>query len=232
MPTHSPWPRSSPTRSSRRFTPTSSRRRWMGGSSRPSGGRSRRRRSAAAPRCVSPARSWWCRSSSAPGRRRSSCVPVILEMRKSECYEPLVVSTGQHNRMVDYIFELAGIKPDVALWAGSRRSNLNERVSAVMKRFEDFCADRFELGARPDADPRGHAERALPGGGPGPRRHQLGDGGGALGLPPADPGDARRGRAAHRRQQPHPLPGGAEPTADHLDRRRFTSPRPRTTSRT
>ena len=78
-------------------------------------------------------------------------LPVILAMRKSECYEPLVVSTGQHNRMVDYIFELAGIKPDVALWAGSRRSNLNERVSAVMKRFEDFCADRFELA--PDQTP-------------------------------------------------------------------------------
>jgi UDP-N-acetylglucosamine 2-epimerase (non-hydrolysing) len=78
-------------------------------------------------------------------------LPVILELRKSECYEPLVVSTGQHNRMVDYIFELAGIKPDVALWAGSRRSNLNERVAEVMKRFEDFCAERFELA--PDHEP-------------------------------------------------------------------------------
>jgi UDP-N-acetylglucosamine 2-epimerase (non-hydrolysing) len=78
-------------------------------------------------------------------------VPVILELQKSECYEPLVVSTGQHNRMVDYIFDLAGIETDVLLWAGSRRSNLNERVSAVMKRFEDFCADRFEL--EPDQVP-------------------------------------------------------------------------------
>ncbi len=71
-------------------------------------------------------------------------VPIILALRESSNYEPIVVSTGQHNRMVDYIFELAGIKPDVVLWAGSRRSSLNERVSTVMRRFEDFCVDRFE----------------------------------------------------------------------------------------
>ena len=123
-------------------------------------------------------------------------VPIILALRESDHYEPIVVSTGQHQRMVDYIFELAGIKPDVVLWAGSRRSSLNERVASVMQRFEDFCAERFEV------DPDGTAdaaedilERPRPGRGPRPRRHQLGDGRRALGLPPADPGDARRGRA-------------------------------------
>ncbi len=78
-------------------------------------------------------------------------LPVILALQKSECYEPLIISTGQHSRMVDYIFELAGIKSDVALWAGSRRSNLNERVASVMRRFEDFCAERFDL--EPDQTP-------------------------------------------------------------------------------
>jgi UDP-N-acetylglucosamine 2-epimerase (non-hydrolysing) len=72
-------------------------------------------------------------------------VPIIQALRESDHYEPVVVSTGQHNRMVDYIFELADIKPDVVLWAGSRRSSLNERVATVMQRFEDFCADRFEV---------------------------------------------------------------------------------------
>jgi UDP-N-acetylglucosamine 2-epimerase (non-hydrolysing) len=72
-------------------------------------------------------------------------VPVILALRQSECYEPIVISTGQHNRMVEYIFELADIKPDVTLWSGSRRSNLNERVASVMQRFEDFCVERFDL---------------------------------------------------------------------------------------
>ncbi len=78
-------------------------------------------------------------------------VPIIMALRQSEYYEPIVISTGQHNRMVEYIFELAGIKPDVTLWSGSRRSNLNERVASVMQRFEDFCVERFDLD--PDAVP-------------------------------------------------------------------------------
>ncbi len=78
-------------------------------------------------------------------------VPIILRLRESEHYEPLVVSTGQHHRMVAYIFELARIKPDVVLWAGSRRSQLNERVASVMRRFEDFCAERFDV--NPDGTP-------------------------------------------------------------------------------
>jgi UDP-N-acetylglucosamine 2-epimerase (non-hydrolysing) len=78
-------------------------------------------------------------------------VPIILALRASEHYEPLVVSTGQHNRLVEYIFELAEIKPDVTLWSGSLRSNLNERVASVMQRFEDFCVERF--GIDPDVVP-------------------------------------------------------------------------------
>jgi UDP-N-acetylglucosamine 2-epimerase (non-hydrolysing) len=72
-------------------------------------------------------------------------VPIIVAMRASADYEPIVISTGQHNRMVEYIFELAGIRPDVTLWAGSRRANLNERVASVMQRFEDFCVERFDI---------------------------------------------------------------------------------------
>src|ERR1700760_3532667 len=78
-------------------------------------------------------------------------VSLILEMRRSENYEPIVVSTGQHNRLVEYIFELADIKPDVTLWAGSRRAALNERVASVMQRFEDFCVERFDID--PDSPP-------------------------------------------------------------------------------
>jgi UDP-N-acetylglucosamine 2-epimerase (non-hydrolysing) len=72
-------------------------------------------------------------------------VSLILALRASENYNPIVVSTGQHNRLVEYIFELAEIKPDVTLWAGSRRAALNERVSTVMQRFEDFCVERFHI---------------------------------------------------------------------------------------
>ncbi|MFN8217511.1 MAG: UDP-N-acetylglucosamine 2-epimerase (non-hydrolyzing) [Solirubrobacterales bacterium] len=78
-------------------------------------------------------------------------VPIIVALRRSRFYEPIVVSTGQHSRLVEYIFELADIKPDVTLWAGSRRAALNERVASVMQRFEDFCVERFDLD--PDAPP-------------------------------------------------------------------------------
>jgi UDP-N-acetylglucosamine 2-epimerase (non-hydrolysing) len=71
-------------------------------------------------------------------------VPIILELRESEIYQPIVISTGQHHRMVQEIFELAGITTDVTLWAGTRRE-LNERVSSVMRRFEDFCVEWFGI---------------------------------------------------------------------------------------
>ena len=74
-------------------------------------------------------------------------VPIIRRLRESDHYEPLVVSTGQHQRMVAYIFKLAGIAPDVVLWAGSRRSQLNERLASVIRRFEDFCSERFDMPA-------------------------------------------------------------------------------------
>ena len=71
-------------------------------------------------------------------------VPIILALRESEIYQPIVISTGQHHRMVQEIFELAGITTDVTLWAGTRRE-LNERVSSVMRRFEDFCVEWFGI---------------------------------------------------------------------------------------
>jgi UDP-N-acetylglucosamine 2-epimerase (non-hydrolysing) len=74
-------------------------------------------------------------------------VPIIRRLRESDHYEPLVVSTGQHQRMVAYIFKLAGISPDVVLWAGSKRSQLNERLASVIRRFEDFCSERFDMPA-------------------------------------------------------------------------------------
>jgi UDP-N-acetylglucosamine 2-epimerase (non-hydrolysing) len=70
-------------------------------------------------------------------------VPIILALRDSRCFHPVVVSTGQHHRMVAEIFELAGITTDVELWVGAGRAPLNERVRAVMGRFDDFCRESF-----------------------------------------------------------------------------------------
>ena len=70
--------------------------------------------------------------------------PVILALRDSDCLRPIVISTGQHHRMVREIFDLAGITTDVELWAGDARSRLNDRVAAVMGRFEDFAREWFD----------------------------------------------------------------------------------------
>jgi UDP-N-acetylglucosamine 2-epimerase (non-hydrolysing) len=70
-------------------------------------------------------------------------VPIILALHDDDTYQPIVVSTGQHHWMVQEIFELAGITTDVDLWVGAGRAGLNERVSSVMRRFEDFCREWF-----------------------------------------------------------------------------------------
>lgn len=77
-------------------------------------------------------------------------VPIILAMRESENLHPVVVSTGQHHDLVEEIFGLAGIHTDVTLWTGPRRG-LNDKVTSVMRRFEDFIVEAF--GIQPGADP-------------------------------------------------------------------------------
>lgn len=69
-------------------------------------------------------------------------VPIILALRESSSYRPIVVSTGQHHRMVAELFELAGITIDAELWAGNPGGRLNELVASVMRRFESFCTAR------------------------------------------------------------------------------------------
>jgi UDP-N-acetylglucosamine 2-epimerase (non-hydrolysing) len=70
-------------------------------------------------------------------------VPLVLALRESEKYVPIVVSTGQHHQMVEDVLGLAAITADVDLLVGDFRTRLNERVSSVMRRFEDFCNMRF-----------------------------------------------------------------------------------------
>jgi UDP-N-acetylglucosamine 2-epimerase (non-hydrolysing) len=70
-------------------------------------------------------------------------LPIILALRESDAYKPVVVSTGQHDRMVREVFKLAGVWADVTLWVGDAHARLSERVSSVMLRFDDFCRQWF-----------------------------------------------------------------------------------------
>jgi UDP-N-acetylglucosamine 2-epimerase (non-hydrolysing) len=71
-------------------------------------------------------------------------VPLILALRESEIFRPLVVSTGQHHRMVEEVLNLADIQPDYNLWVGGARSQLNDRIREVMGRLDDFCREEFK----------------------------------------------------------------------------------------
>ena len=49
--------------------------------------------------------------------------------------------------MVDEVLALAGVQPDVELWAHGRQGRLNELVTSVMRRLDDFCDEEFGIGA-------------------------------------------------------------------------------------
>ena len=87
-------------------------------------------------------------------------IPIILALRDSERFRPVVVTTGQHDLMVREVFKLAGIWADVTLWIGDTRSRLNERVASVMLRFEDFFHQWFHEVDAGRRDARGRAARA------------------------------------------------------------------------
>jgi UDP-N-acetylglucosamine 2-epimerase (non-hydrolysing) len=72
-------------------------------------------------------------------------VPLVLAFRAAHSFMPVVISTGQHRDMVREILALADVEPDVDLWVGDFRTRLNERVTTVMRRFEDFCNTRFRI---------------------------------------------------------------------------------------
>jgi UDP-N-acetylglucosamine 2-epimerase (non-hydrolysing) len=70
-------------------------------------------------------------------------VPIILALRESRSFVPVVIGTGQHHAMVGDIMKLAGIEVDVHLWVGAARSRLNERTAETMRRFDDYCRSTF-----------------------------------------------------------------------------------------
>ena len=79
-------------------------------------------------------------------------IPIILALRESERFRPIVVSTGQHDLMVREVFKLAGIWADVTLWSANPRAA--ERARGV--------GDAAVRGLLPPAVPRGRPRRARP----------------------------------------------------------------------
>jgi UDP-N-acetylglucosamine 2-epimerase (non-hydrolysing) len=69
--------------------------------------------------------------------------PVVLALRRSTWFTPVVITTGQHHDLVKPILELAGIEPDVDLGVGHPGLTLNDLVRSVIERFDAFCRERF-----------------------------------------------------------------------------------------
>jgi UDP-N-acetylglucosamine 2-epimerase (non-hydrolysing) len=70
-------------------------------------------------------------------------VPIIVALRDSASFVPVVIGTGQHHAMVRDIMGLAGVEVDVQLWVAGARSRLNDRISETMRRFDDYCHSTF-----------------------------------------------------------------------------------------
>lgn len=82
-------------------------------------------------------------------------VPLILALKASAKIEPIVVSTGQHSKMVNEILALAGLAPDVDLHAATLGNSLNSLFASVVTKLETFCIERF-------GDPDDHASSVSP----------------------------------------------------------------------
>lgn len=64
--------------------------------------------------------------------------PIILEMKESKFLEPFVINTGQHRDLVQPVFDMAGITPDVDLHAGDSPNTLNQLVAKVLDRADSI----------------------------------------------------------------------------------------------
>ena len=69
--------------------------------------------------------------------------PVVLALRRSPRFEPVVITTGQHQDLVRPILELAGIEPDVDLDVGHPGLTLNSLVRSVIGQLDEFLRERF-----------------------------------------------------------------------------------------
>lgn len=70
-------------------------------------------------------------------------VPLILAFRRSTMVNPIVVSTGQHSKLVREVLAQADLEPDIDLGAGHPGNTLNELFADILCKFEEFCHDRF-----------------------------------------------------------------------------------------
>ena len=140
-------------------------------------------------------------------------LPVVLALRRSTVFRPVVVTTGQHADLVAPILELGAIEPDYDLGVGHPGLTLNELVSSVVTDLDRFCRDRFGATGQGVTSRDQIREGGFPAG-----MLVHGDTSSAPGvLQSAHPRRPCRGRPPHR-EHAHTVPRGAEPPADRAHR--------------
>jgi UDP-N-acetylglucosamine 2-epimerase (non-hydrolysing) len=70
-------------------------------------------------------------------------LPLVRAFREDSRFDCIVVSTGQHQRLVEEVLGAAGIEPDISLNAVSPGMSLNGLFSAVMTAFERFVRSKY-----------------------------------------------------------------------------------------
>jgi len=70
-------------------------------------------------------------------------LPLIVAMRESARFEPVVVSTGQHAEMVASVLSIGDIRPDVTFDLPAGPRTLNELFAFILTHLEDYLGDRF-----------------------------------------------------------------------------------------
>jgi UDP-N-acetylglucosamine 2-epimerase (non-hydrolysing) len=72
-------------------------------------------------------------------------LPVIERMRDSPFLRPVVISTGQHARMVAEVLDLANERADIDLAAASPRTTLCGLWANIVSRLESVLIERFSV---------------------------------------------------------------------------------------
>lgn len=67
--------------------------------------------------------------------------PIILAIRESRFLEAFVINTGQHRDLVQPVFDMAGITPDVDLHTGDSPNTLNQLVAKVLERADSIIEE-------------------------------------------------------------------------------------------
>ena len=70
-------------------------------------------------------------------------LPLIVAMRDSTHFEPVVVSTGQHAEMVAAVLSIGDIRPDVEFELPTGPRSLNDLFAFILTHLEDYLGERF-----------------------------------------------------------------------------------------